>query len=68
MIVYLLASRIRLLVIIITAPAHPSSTPAAFFHVMGSFSIRNDSTIANIGIDVVMMLELLGDVILRPMV
>ena len=59
---------VALVVIIITAPAHPSSTPAAFFHVIGSLSIRNDSTIANIGIDVVMMLELLGDVMLRPMV
>ena len=51
-----------------TAPLHPKSTPRAFFHVIGSFKMKNDRIMANIGIEVVMMLELVGDVKLRPMV
>ena len=52
----------------ITAPAHPRATPPAFFAVMGSLSMRKASIIANIGIDVVTMLALTGEVMLRPMV
>ena len=59
---------VALVVIMITAPAHPRSTPPAFCHVMGSFRMKNDSTMAKIGMEVVMMLELLGDVRFRPMV
>ena len=59
---------VALVNIIITAPAHPSSTPPAFFSVIGSLRMKKDSIMAKIGIDVVMMLELLGDVMLRPMV
>lgn len=44
------------------APAQPIITPPAFIHVIGSFKIRNESIIAKIGIDVVTMLELMGDV------
>ena len=51
-----------------TAPAHPISTPSAFFQVIGSFNIRKERIMAKIGIEVVIMLELLGEVMFRPMV
>ena len=59
---------VALVVIIITAPAHPSNTPPAFLNVIGSLRMKKESIMAKIGIDVVMMLDLLGDVMLRPMV
>ncbi len=53
---------------IMTAPQHPISTPTTFFQVMGSFRMRKESIMAKIGIEVVMMLELLGEVMFSPMV
>ena len=44
------------------------ATPPAFIAVMGSFSMKNASSIAKIGIDVVSMLALTGEVMLSPMV
>ena len=49
-----------------TAPAQPMSTPPAFIHVIGSLRMSNDRIIANIGIDVVTMLEFIGEVKLNP--
>ena len=50
------------------APENPSNTPPTFFAVSGSFSISADRSMAKIGIDVVTMLALMGEVILSPMV
>ena len=50
------------------APMQPRATPPAFLTVMGSCSIRNDSIMAKIGVDVAMMLALDGEVMLSPMV
>lgn len=50
------------------APAQPVSTPSAFFQVIGSFRMKKERIIAKIGIEVVMMLELLGEVMFSPMV
>ena len=52
----------------IKAPLHPISTPSAFLPVMGSFRIRADSSIAKIGIDVVTIEALIGEVMLNPIV
>ncbi len=52
----------------IKAPLHPISTPMAFFPVMGSCRISAASIMAKIGIDVVTMLALMGEVMLSPMV
>ena len=52
----------------IRAPEHPMRTPHAFFPVIGSLSISADSIIAKIGIDVVTMLALTGDVMDSPRV
>lgn len=57
-----------LVTISITAPVHPNTTPRAFLPVMGSLSIIAARIIAKIGIDVVTMLALMGDVMLRPIV
>ena len=51
-----------------SAPLQPISTPVAFFPVMGSFRMMAASNMAKMGIDVVTMLALMGDVMLRPMV
>ena len=59
---------VALVMMMSTAPLQPKSTPATFFQVMGSWRMRNDRIMAKIGIDVVMMLELLGEVMLSPMV
>ena len=59
---------VALVMMMMTAPAHPISTPSAFFQVIGSFNIRKERTMAKIGIEVVMILELLGEVMFRPMV
>ena len=59
---------VALVMMMMTAPAHPISTPSAFFQVIGSFNIRKERIMAKIGIEVVMMLELLGEVMFRPMV
>ena len=50
------------------APQQPMNTPRAFFRVIGSFRMMKDKSIAKIGIDVVQMLELTGEVMLSPMV
>ena len=50
------------------APVQPMATPLVFFHVMGSPRMRNESTMAKMGIEVVTMLALMGEVMLRPMV
>ena len=52
----------------IRAPLHPMSTPVAFLPVMGSLRMRAARIIAKIGIEVVTMLALMGEVMLRPMV
>ena len=51
----------------ISAPLHPISTPMAFLPVIGSFSIIADNTMAKIGMEVVTMLALMGEVMLSPM-
>ncbi len=51
-----------------TAPVQPKSTPKAFFPVMGSFRMIAERIIAKIGIEVVTTLELMGEVMLSPMV
>ena len=43
------------------------STPRAFLPVTGSLSMSAESTMANIGAEVVTMLALMGEVMLRPM-
>jgi len=48
------------------APQQPIATPNAFFHVMGSFKMKKESTMAKMGIDVVTMLALTGEVMLSP--
>ena len=50
------------------APEKPSSTPPTFFVVSGSFSMSAESSMAKIGIEVVTMLALMGEVMLSPMV
>ena len=50
------------------APMHPRATPPPFIQVMGSRSMANDSIMANMGMEVVMMLALLGEVMPSPMV
>jgi hypothetical protein len=52
----------------INAPLHPISTPSAFLLVMGSFRISAARIIAKIGIDVVTIEALMGEVMLSPMV
>ena len=52
----------------VTAPQQPMATPPAFFHVMGSWRIRNDSNMAKMGMEVVTILALTGEVMLSPMV
>lgn len=52
----------------ISAPLHPMSTPVAFLPVIGSLRMSADRIMANIGIDVVTILALIGEVMLRPMV
>ncbi len=52
----------------VTAPQQPMNTPRAFWSVIGSFRMRKESTIANIGIEVVTILELTGEVMLSPIV
>ena len=52
----------------ISAPLQPMSTPSAFLPVMGSFRMRAARSMAKIGIDVVTMLALMGEVIDSPMV
>ena len=59
---------VALVVMMMMAPTHPISTPTSFFQVIGSFRIKNERTMAKIGMEVVMILELLGEVMLRPMV
>ena len=59
---------VALVVMMMMAPTHPISTPTSFFQVIGSFNIRKERTMAKIGMEVVMILELLGEVMLRPMV
>jgi len=44
------------------------ATPSAFLAVMGSFRMRAASTMAKIGMEVVTMLALMGEVRLSPMV
>ena len=51
-----------------SAPEQPINTPRAFFPVMGSFRIRAASSMAKIGIEVVTIEALMGDVIESPMV
>ena len=51
-----------------TAPLHPKQTPKAFLPVMGSLRMMAARIMANIGIEVVTMLALMGEVMLRPMV
>ena len=51
-----------------SAPENPSSTPPTFFDVSGSFNINADRSMAKIGIEVVTILALMGEVILSPMV
>ena len=50
-----------------SAPPQPIATPNAFFHVIGSLRMKKESTMAKIGIDVVTMLALTGEVMLSPM-
>ena len=50
------------------APENPSNTPPTFFVVNGSFSMSADRSMAKIGIEVVTMLALMGEVMLSPMV
>ena len=50
------------------APLQPMSTPMAFLPVMGSFRMRADSSMAKMGIEVVTIEALMGDVMLSPMV
>ena len=50
-----------------SAPLKPMSTPRAFLPVTGSLSMSAESTMANIGAEVVTMLALMGEVMLRPM-
>jgi len=52
----------------ISAPLQPISTPAAFLPVMGSLRMRAARIMAKIGIEVVTMLALMGEVMLSPMV
>ena len=52
----------------INAPLQPINTPVAFFPVMGSFRMMAEKTIAKMGIEVVTMLALMGEVRLSPMV
>ena len=52
----------------VTAPAQPRRTPPTFLSVKGSRRMKNASIMAKMGIDVVTMLELTGEVMLRPMV
>lgn len=49
-----------------SAPQQPMATPKPFFHVMGSFKIKNDNIMAKMGIEVVTMLALTGEVMLKP--
>ena len=51
-----------------SAPQQPTNTPIAFLPVIGSFKMSAANSMANIGIEVVTMLALIGDVRLRPMV
>ena len=51
-----------------TAPVHPKRTPRAFLPVMGSLRIIAERIMAKIGIEVVTTLELMGEVMLSPMV
>ena len=46
----------------ISAPQQPVNTPIAFLPVMGSFKMSAANTMANIGMEVVTMLALMGEV------
>ena len=52
----------------IKAPEQPINTPTAFLPVIGSFNINADSSMAKIGMDVVTILALMGEVKLSPIV
>jgi len=52
----------------ITAPEQPIITPSTFLLVIGSLRIRAARIIEKMGIEVVTIDELMGDVILSPMV
>ena len=51
-----------------TAPQHPSATPSALRSVMGSLRMRAERRRAEMGIVVVTMPALTGEVRLSPMV
>ena len=51
-----------------TAPENPRATPIAFLGVIGSFKIKAESIKAKMGIVVVMIPALMGEVRLKPMV
>ena len=57
-----------LLTIRMTAPPQPIATPPAFIADRGSRRMKNESTMAKMGIDVVTMLALTGEVMPSPMV
>ena len=59
---------LALVTINITAPLQPINTPPAFMPVNGSFNINADSIMAKIGIEVVTIEELTGEVMLNPIV
>ena len=61
-------SAVALVTTSVMAPKHPNATPMAFFDVRGSFKMTNDNIMAKIGIAVVTILALTGDVMLRPIV
>ena len=52
----------------IKAPLHPINTPKVFLPVIGSFSIKAANSMAKIGMEVVTMEALMGEVMLSPIV
>ena len=57
---------LALLRIRMRAPQQPIATPRVFFHVIGSLRIRKESAMAKIGMEVVTILALTGEVMLSP--
>ena len=64
----LVLTAVALEVMRMRAPLHPRITPTVFFQVIGSLRMKNESIMAKIGMDVVMMLAFIGEVMLKPIV
>ena len=61
-------SAVALVRMSMSAPLKPMNTPPAFLAVMGSLRMMAERIMAKMGMEVVTMLELMGEVMLSPMV